>query len=477
MLGFVRTKVPFNIELRTLSSITKANLVDQKAHYISNVTPIQSEALFTSLKPVPNANTINTINTNHRQFHAALNLKNGIKAAQMEGHLHPKNVTAAQDKDDENDEDNDEDEDEDYEQDENDEDFIEDNGVKVNQSNEIPTIGDEKGLKILQVTPDQDGMRLDRFVTTMFPAINVPLFNRLSRKKMIYLKNAEKSIFKLEGNHRIKAGDLICVPGYFSFQEKPDRKISDDLLKDIVSRVLYKDDEILAIDKPHGLAVQGGNKVPIHLDLLTQALQFDAAEPPRLAHRLDKDTSGILIYGRTRKGTTRISKIFQNREGIQKQYLSLLTKNPKKREGRIVLPIPKTSLSVDASSLSRIYSTLESNPNDFKSAFTDYQVIQPIGHEGAVVKFYPETGRKHQIRIHSAYALEAPILGDTKYGNGVPESYQALLQSKVPLHLHLAQVVIRNWKGKGKDLVINSPTPPHFKDSVRKLLGGKLQKM
>lgn len=186
---------------------------------------------------------------------------------------------------------------------------------------------------------------------------------------------------------------------------------------DILARVLHCDADLLILDKPSGLPVHAGCKIQQHLEELLDAVTFDRPEPPRLAHRLDKDTSGCLVLGRNPQALTALGLLFRYQR-VEKVYWAVVAGVPAEPAGRIDRPLLKVAGETGAK--------MEVSP-DGKTAITDYRVVAVSGGR-AWLELCPHTGRTHQLRAHCA-ALGAPILGDIIYGG---EERPA----KRPLHLH-----------------------------------------
>ncbi len=295
-----------------------------------------------------------------------------------------------------------------------------------------------------------DGIRLDRWFQRHYPHITHAELQQLLRKKLVKVngKRAESKTRLIQGNV-IKHPDFPKVSKERTAQ-KPLKK--PDWLDD---SVLYRDDNILIINKPSGLPTQGGSKQTTHLDRLLPLLEGDAKGPPKLVHRLDKDTSGVLVLARHAKAADILMKAFAARE-IRKFYWALLCgvpPIPKGEEiGELKVPVGK-----------RVYSGEEKMAvtQDGKPSHTTYRIIEKLGRRISFVELSPHTGRKHQLRVHAAY-LEAPILGDGKYGGdkAFPEGMQ--LPNK--MHLHARQIVIPE-SCFGKEIVVEAPVPPHFEQS------------
>ncbi|CAJ0874509.1 17185_t:CDS:10 [Entrophospora sp. SA101] len=246
------------------------------------------------------------------------------------------------------------------------------------------------------------------------------------------------------------------------------KSFSDFDIKRIRSMILYQDDEIMVVNKPSGIATQGGPKIRNHIDGLLNVLQFEHPEPPRLVHRLDKNTTGALILGRTRSAAGKLSFMFRE-STIEKIYTAIVTKFlprdlfKKKIEAPIVYggkpPFEKVLCITDESS-----PLLEKS----RPSFTEYQVLAGIGNH-SLLRLFPQTGRKHQLRVHCASILTAPILGDSKYGY-ISKSHHDKKdddEKSGPMYLHLSKVIIRNWRtseGKilSKPIEVFCPLPNYF---------------
>lgn len=234
--------------------------------------------------------------------------------------------------------------------------------------------------------------------------------------------------------------------------------------RSIRNSILYKDDHFLAINKPVGLAVQGDGIDVVSLLPYLQHFDDDtvtADEPPRLVHRLDKHTSGVLLLARNRKAASHLGALFCAKGQVRKTYWAVVTKRPSPPEGRIQEPLKKLKFLGGDKTV-----TCDFDDPDGQKSITEYY---SLGHAGqlAIVGLEPLTGRSHQLRVHCASSLGAPILGDVKYGPGVPEELVPLVGAKVDMHLHAKE--IRFLGAKGKQVHISAPLPRHWKATLKEL--------
>jgi 23S rRNA pseudouridine955/2504/2580 synthase len=270
------------------------------------------------------------------------------------------------------------------------------------------------------VAEKDDGLRLDRWFRTHFPALKHGALEKLLRTGQVRVNGG-----RVKANRRVEAGEEVRVPPFADAAEapkpasKPRREDADFLRK----LTLYEDDDILALNKPFGLAVQGGAKMTRHIDGMLAALERDG-ERPRLVHRLDQDTGGLLILAKTRIAAAKLGKSFAGHD-VVKTYWALCLGVPDIREGTINLPVAKKMIRVGDKDQERM---IAADDEDAKKAITDYRVIDSAG-PASFVALKPLTGRTHQLRVHCA-AMGNPIVGDRKYGGpgasieGVPEGLQ-----------------------------------------------------
>ncbi|MEM9684049.1 MAG: RluA family pseudouridine synthase, partial [Pseudomonadota bacterium] len=218
----------------------------------------------------------------------------------------------------------------------------------------------------------------------------------------------------------------------------------------IRSLVIYRDDDVIALNKPPGLAVQGGTGTKRHIDGMLEGLRFDAPEAPRLVHRLDRDTSGVLLIGRSRASTAALGKIFRSRDA-RKLYWAILVGIPDLRSGRIDLAVSKLP--------GKSGERMMVDPEAGQRAITYYRVMESAGRRIARVALWPWTGRTHQLRVHCA-AIGCPILGDGKYGG--QDAFVAGHGLSRKLHLHAREIAIPH-STTGQPLVVRAPLPDHMR--------------
>src|SRR5206468_12369138 len=215
--------------------------------------------------------------------------------------------------------------------------------------------------------------------------------------------------------------------------------------------VLHRDDAVIVLNKPPGLPVQGGSGTERHLDGLLDALRFGSAERPRLVHRLDKETSGVLVIARTASAAAFLTRAFREKT-TRKVYWAIVVGLPKLRQGRIDLALAKLP--------GREGERVRADPEDGKRAVTYYHVVDSAGTEASWLALLPVTGRTHQLRAHCA-ALGTPILGDAKYGaaaahlTGVPGAKR--------VHLHARALSIPH--PLGGTLRVTAPLPGHMQQT------------
>jgi 23S rRNA pseudouridine955/2504/2580 synthase len=283
-----------------------------------------------------------------------------------------------------------------------------------------------KEVRTLYVDAGEDGVRLDRWFKRRWPHLNHIQIQKLARSGQIRVDGA-----RAKPEQRLAAGSQVRVPPLPDAPDPDERKaISERDARFARSLVLYEDEEVLALNKPAGLAVQGGTKTSHHIDRLLSAWG-EGLERPRLVHRLDRDTSGVLILGKTPGAAARLSGAFAKRRA-QKTYWAIVAGNPKPSEGVIELHLAKKGVG-DRELV------VPTDPKDPRGdpAETEYVTISRAAHRAAWMALRPHTGRTHQLRAHMK-AIGHPILGDPKYG----DDKSAELSPGLKLQLHARRVTL-----------------------------------
>jgi 23S rRNA pseudouridine955/2504/2580 synthase len=262
------------------------------------------------------------------------------------------------------------------------------------------------GVQSVVVAAKDDGLRLDRWFKTHFPGLSHARLEKLLRTGQIRVDGG-----RAKASRRVGTGETIRIPPIDPAPAKaspapPPRKDAAAFLRKIT---IHEDDQILALNKPFGLAVQGGTKTKEHVDGMLAALEKDG-DRPRLVHRLDADTGGLLIVAKTRKAAAALARSFQGR-GVEKTYWALCAGAPEHVEGTINLPIGKKMVWTRAGQREQMAPADEA---EAKTAITDFMVLDSAG-PVSFLALKPVTGRTHQLRVHCA-AIGAPIIGDRKYG-------------------------------------------------------------
>jgi 23S rRNA pseudouridine955/2504/2580 synthase len=304
------------------------------------------------------------------------------------------------------------------------------------------------------ITADAADMRLDRYLRRELPGLTQGVLQKLLRTGKIRLNGA-----RAEANARLAEGDVLAVPEIAPPKEMPRErhvmKMDPARIKELEGMIIYRDDAVIALNKPAGLAVQGGKGIAVHVDGMLDALrENEEAERPKLVHRLDRDTSGILLLARSSQAARKLSTLFRSRN-VEKIYWALLTALPETLEGRIDLPLKR----VEFGNVSRAEPAARKDP-EAQSAVTDYRVIDSAGKKFSLVELRPQTGRMHQLRAHSL-ALGTPILGDAAYGGIFAEGFAD------QLHLHARRLVIPH--PDGGTLVLEAELPVHMRDALKYL--------
>lgn len=311
------------------------------------------------------------------------------------------------------------------------------------------------GVRQIKVKAEDDGLRLDRWFRKHFPALTQGRLEKLLRRGLVRLDGK-----RVKAAERVAKGHTVRVPPEVPPQgaAKSERpvSVSDAVVERLRNAILHKDKDVIVLNKPSGLAVQGGSKTTTHIDAALPALQFDAAEPPRLVHRLDRDTSGVLLLARHRKAAQFLTRQFADRE-TEKIYWALVYGVPRPPRGHIMVPLAKRAA---ADGGERVRPVEKGDPDAMK-AQTDYMEIARVGQRFSWLAFRPITGRTHQIRAHAA-AIGHPLVGDGKYCVDTEnEEYGGILPKK--LHLHARLIKMRH--PSGGELSCRAPLADHMAET------------
>jgi 23S rRNA pseudouridine955/2504/2580 synthase len=298
-----------------------------------------------------------------------------------------------------------------------------------------------------KVKPGEHGLRLDRWFHLNFPAITHAHLNKLLRTGQVRIDGA-----RVKGNARIAEGQDIRIPPLAFEMRKVDlpseqtRPLTKEERALFRSMILHEDDDLYVLNKPEGLAVQGGTKTHRHIDGLLMGLAVELGERPRLVHRLDRDTSGALVIAKRRSVAASLGRLFATRS-VRKIYWAAVKGVPKPAQGKIDVPLVKMG-TAEGDRVTAADRAAEAA----QRAVTLYAVIDKAPPALAWVSLRPVTGRQHQLRAHMAH-IGHPILGDNKYGGDedIPEAISA------KLHLHARRVTFPHPRGGIVD--VTAPLP------------------
>jgi 23S rRNA pseudouridine955/2504/2580 synthase len=291
-----------------------------------------------------------------------------------------------------------------------------------------------------------DGVvRLDRWFRRHYPALSHGRLEKLLRTGQIRVDGR-----RVRASERIEPGQRVRVPPSAEAASPPAQRLPPEEEAAARRLVLYRDETLLVLNKPPGLAVQGGSGQRRHLDAILDGLRFGSEERPRLVHRLDKETSGVLLIARTAAAAAHLARAFREKTA-KKIYWALVAGLPKAKEGRIDLPLRKAA-GADGE-------RVRPDAEEGKRALTLYRVLDNAGNRASFLLLLPLTGRTHQLRVHCA-ALGTPILGDAKYGGGAAEIAGLPVSG---LHLHARALEIAH--PSGGTLRITAPLPLHMRAS------------
>jgi 23S rRNA pseudouridine955/2504/2580 synthase len=300
-------------------------------------------------------------------------------------------------------------------------------------------------VRTLFVDAAEDGVRLDRWFRRRWPHLSHIQINRLARTGQIRVDGA-----RAKAETRLSAGAQVRVP---PLPDAPPPSVQDGLSdRDrayVRGLVLYEDDEVLALNKPAGLAVQGGTKTSRHIDRLLAAWG-EGTERPRLVHRLDRDTSGVLVLGKSPAAAAKLAGAFARRR-TQKTYWAIVVGTPKPAEGLIDLPLAKQGFG-DREMVA------PTNPKDptAEAAVTEFVTVSRAARTATWLALRPITGRTHQLRAHML-AVGHPILGDPKYYDAASMA----LSGELKLQLHARRIVIPH--PGGGDIELEAPLSPQMR--------------
>lgn len=311
------------------------------------------------------------------------------------------------------------------------------------------------GVQLINITASDADQRLDRWFRKRFPHLTHGRLEKLLRTGQVRIDGR-----RAKAADRLEAGQVVRVPPLGEGNEPRaesglpagPRPVSERDAEALRQAVLFKDADVIVINKPAGLAVQGGTGLDTNVDALLDALRFDAPERPRLVHRLDRDTSGCLVLARSQAAARKLAEAFRDKTA-RKVYWAVTVGAPKLNEGRIDAPLAKQSVAATGRRASERVQVDEEG----KRAVTYYAVVERAHNKAAWLALMPVTGRTHQLRAHCV-ALGTPILGDGKYAGA--KAYFA--RESLPNQLHLHARSIRIPHPTRGVINVTAPLPPHM---------------
>jgi 23S rRNA pseudouridine955/2504/2580 synthase len=307
------------------------------------------------------------------------------------------------------------------------------------------------------VTDDEADIRLDRWFRRHFPTLTQGVLQKLCRTGQVRVDGA-----RCETSTRLSPGQTLRIPPLpkIDVDVKPGKpKMTAAQEAAIQAMVIHRDNDIIVLNKPYGIAVQGGPGIREHIDGWLDGLKFESEHRPRLVHRIDRDTSGILLLARSPGIAGKLASLFRNHD-LEKIYWAIVMGRPNPPAGRIDMPLARVT-----GGRGERTAPAEDIEHGTK-AISTYETLDGAGKKLAFMKLSPLTGRTHQLRVHMA-AIGHPILGDPKYGTELSKPEGDLKEAAEKLHLHARSLTLPH--PSGGMLKIEAELPPHMQETFRML--------
>ncbi len=317
-------------------------------------------------------------------------------------------------------------------------------------------------VETIEIRPDEKGMRFDRWFRVHFPAVSQGYLQKLLRSGQVKVDSK-----RAQANDRVEVGQKVRVPSIVRDppKMKPSLKPPPGLSKAdrdfIENMILYEDDYVVVLNKPFGIAVQGGTGTTRHIDGLLAGMVDRFGDRPRLVHRLDRDTTGVLLVAKKREAAAKLGRVFQTRSAA-KTYWALVKGVPKPPQGKVEAALVKAS----GPEGDRVRKAEPGEQERAMHATTRYSMIDRVGQKAAWVSLKPVTGRQHQLRAHMAL-IGHPIVGDNKYEGGMDLPAENM---EPKLHLHARRLMLTHPYDANKKIDVTAPLPDHMRKTW-KLLG------
>ena len=315
-------------------------------------------------------------------------------------------------------------------------------------------------VELRTITDDEAEIRLDRWFRRHFPGLTQAAIQKLCRTGQVRVDGK-----RAEAATRLASGQAVRVPPLPAGpppKPAPAQAADPALRRELEAMVLYRDPQVIVLDKPFGLPVQGGPGIARHLDGMLDGLRDEGGPRPRLVHRLDRDTSGVLVLARTPGVAAKLASAFRGR-AVRKTYWAVVAGRPVPVEGRIDLPLLKYAGARGERSI-----PAARDDDEAQRAVTDYRTLDNAGQKLAWLELNPVTGRTHQLRVHCV-ALGTPIVGDRKYHEPDQNGAGNAVIEGLPEKLHLHARALDLPHPDGGRLTVEAALPPHMRETFRTL--------
>lgn len=307
-------------------------------------------------------------------------------------------------------------------------------------------------VETIQIRRDEAGLRLDRWFKLHFPEVGHGYLQKLLRSGQVRVDSKRvQANLRLEAGQQVRVPQVARSPAKVSPSAPPQSGEADRAF--IEEAILFEDEHVLVLNKPFGLAVQGGSGTKRHIDGILAGMTDRFGDRPRLVHRLDRDTTGVLLVAKSRHAASKLGRIFQTRSAA-KTYWALVRGVPRPPQGKVEAALVKAA-GPDGD---RVRKAEPGEQDVAMHATTHYSVIDRVAHKAAWMSLKPVTGRQHQLRAHMAL-IGHPIAGDNKY-----EGDKVLVDSGIEpkLHLHARRLVIPH-PVEATRIDVTAPLPEHMR--------------